>query len=90
MGPSRPLSWSLTYNEGVVLRMRKSATVLCLAIVLCVALMPTGSSLAYAILVPLPALFAIVLLVRFLPSRERRPEPPVSLFSPLVPRAPPA
>jgi len=71
-----------------VLRTRRSAIVLGVAIVLCVALTPTPFLPAYAILVPLWSLFAFVPRICLVRGEEPHDDQPVPFLSLLAPESP--
>ena len=78
------------YNQNAVLRTRRSALVLCVVIVLCVALVPAQFLSADAILLPVWSLFAFVPQASFVCGEDEPPPQPGPILSLLAPRAPPA
>ena len=78
------------YNRNAVLRTRRSAIVLCVVIVLCVALVPAPFLSTPAILVPIWPLLAFVPQASLVCGEDEPPPQPGPVLSLLAPRAPPA
>ena len=71
------------------MRTRRSAIVLCVGVVLCIALVPTPFLSACAILVPIWSLFAFVPEAFVASVEDESPSQPDPSHSLLAPRAPP-